>query len=279
MERYSFYIILVLILFACSEQKVDPLDFNILSNLPPDTGGIQVAKLHESTSSPYGHYIYTPSSYSDDGPEFPLLVFLHGAGQVGNSKNDPSKLELVLLNGPPHMINIGAWDPTYPMIVASPQCHEGGWNSQLVHDFIQYLIDNYEINKRRIFITGLSMGGYGTFGYIGDFGEDSFAAACVPICGGGSTNKAENFYKVPTWAFHGDADSIVLPSKSLDMINAINKFKPSPLARVTIYPGVGHDSWSITYDGTGMGTESNDYDKFSLSIYDWMFQFEKEYSE
>ncbi len=279
MKRYFSIIIPVLILAACSENKINPLDFNILSNLPIDTGGVHIAKIHASTSSPYGYYIYTPSSYKNDGPEFPLLVFLHGSGERGNSKDDPSKLELVLRNGPPKMIERKTWNPTYPMIVASPQCHEAGWNSELIHEFIEFLITKYKVNIKRIYITGLSMGGYGTFGYVGAFGDLSYAAACVPICGGGNTGLAENFYTVPTWAFHGDADKTVLPSRSIDMINAINEFNPSPNAKLTIYPGVGHNSWSITYDGTGMGTESNEYDTFNQSIFDWMFQFEKEYAE
>jgi predicted peptidase len=255
------------------------MDFNVLSNLPIDTGGVHQAKIYESTNAPYGHYIYTPSSYQEDGPEFPLLIFLHGSGEKGNSSIDPAKLDLVLKNGPPRLISRSAWNPRYPMIVASPQCHEGGWNSQRIHEFIEYVFDNYRVNKKRIYITGLSMGGYGTFSYVGDLGNDSYATACVPICGGGNTGKAESFYSIPTWAFHGDADGTVVPAKSIDMINAINEFDPSPKAKLTIYPGVGHNSWSMTYDGTGMGTESNEYDTFNQSIYDWMFQYEKKISE
>jgi predicted peptidase len=276
MKRIFLILAFGALISACSENRVDPTDYNVLSNLPPDTGGELVAFIHESTTSPYGHYIYTPGSYNKNGEKYPLLVFLHGSGEKANSKTDPSKLELVLRNGPPRLIKRGEWVPTYPMIVASPQCHDGGWNSQKIHEFIEYLTANYQVNKKRIYITGLSMGGYGTFAYVGDFGDDSFAAACVPICGGGNKSKAGNFYSVPTWAFHGDADVTVLPIKSIEMIDAINVFKPSPRAKLTIYPGVGHDSWSKTYNGTGMGSESKDYDKFNQSIYDWMFQYQKE---
>jgi predicted peptidase len=264
---------------ACGKQKIDPTDFNILSNLPVDTGGVHLAKIHESTSAPYGHYIYTPSSSSKAGPEFPLLIFLHGAGQKGNSSNDPAKLDLVLRNGPPILIEGSEWNPTYPMIVASPQCHDGDWNAEKIHDFITYLINEYPVNTKRIYITGLSMGGYGTFSYIGDYGDDSYAAACVPICGGGNINKAESFQNIPTWAFHGDADRTVSVNNSIKMIEAINALNPPEKAKLTIYPGVGHDSWSMTYDGTGMRTESSEYDGFNQEIYDWMFQFQKENNE
>jgi predicted peptidase len=279
MRTLLMVVAFAMLVAGCGDDKINPTDFNILSNLPIDTGGVQLAKFHESTSALYGHYIYTPSSHSKEGPEFPLLIFLHGAGEKGNSSADPTKLDLVLRNGPPRMIKRGEWDPTYPMIVASPQCHDGGWNSEKIHAFIDYLIDEYSVNTRRIYVTGLSMGGYGTFSYIGYYGDDSYAAACVPICGGGNTNKAESFLNIPTWAFHGDADGTVSVNNSIKMIDAINVLNPPERAKLTIYPGVGHNSWSMTYDGSGMGTESSEYDGFNQKIYDWMFQYQKAYND
>ena len=279
MKRFFLIIAFPTLIAACSLDENGPIDYNVLKNLPIDTGGVQLAYMHESTSSPFGFYTYTPSSYIEDGPEFPLLIFLHGSGEKGNSAVDPTKLDLVLRNGPPMLIKRDEWNPEYPMIVASPQCHEGSWDSQKVHEFIEYLIDTYQVNTKRIFITGLSMGGYGTFSYIGDFGDESYAAACVPICGGGSTGKAESFLNIPTWAFHGDADGTVSVNNSINMIEAINALNPLLKANLTIYPGVGHNSWSITYDDTGMGTERSDYDPFSQSIYNWMFEYQKEHSE
>lgn len=279
MKRFFLYITLPALIASCSLDENGPIDYNVLENLPLDTGGVQLAHLHESTSSPYGFHAYTPSSYAADGPKFPLLIFLHGSGEKGNSAVTPAKLDLVLRNGLPKLIKREEWNPEYPMIVASPQCHEGWWDSQKVHEFIEYIIDAYQVNTKRIYVTGLSMGGYGTFSYIGDFGDESYAAACVPICGGGSTGKAEHFLNIPTWAFHGDADGTVSVNNSIHMIEAINALNPLLEAKLTIYPGVGHNSWSKTYDGTGMGTERSDYDAFSQSIYDWMFEYQKEYSE
>lgn len=279
MRLFISILVISTMIVSCNMNDNDPIDFNVLNNLPLDTGGVQLAKIHESTNSPYGHYIYTPSSYSEDGPEYPLMVFLHGSGEKGNSATEPTKLDLVLRNGPPMLIKKNKWNPKYPMIVVSPQCHDGGWNSQKVHDFITYLVNTYKVNKKRIYITGLSMGGYGTFGYIGDFGDESYAAACVPICGGGNANRAESFFNIPTWAFHGDADGTVSVNNSIKMVDAINTLNPLLNAKLTIYPGVGHNSWSKTYDETGMGTESSEYDAFSQSIYDWMFDYQKEYVE
>ena len=277
MKRFLLFVVVVACMVGCGSDDEGPIDYNVLTNLPADSGGVHKAFLHEATESPYGHYLYTPSSYNIEGAEFPLLVFLHGAGEKGNSKENEGKLELVLRNGPPKMIQKETWEPTYPMVVASPQCHDGGWNADKIHEFIEYLVEEYNINKKRIYLTGLSMGGYGTFGYVGSYGIDGFVAACVPICGGGSTGKAENFLDVATWIFHGDADGTVSVNNSIKMFDAINAVEPAAKrAKLTIYPGVGHNSWTKTYDGTGMGTESNEYDAFDQNIYDWMFQFDKE---
>ena len=277
MRKIILILVLPVLLAACAKNENNPTDYNVLKNLPVDTGGVQVAHILESTSSPYGFYAYTPSAYTEDGPEYPLLVFLHGSGEKGNSATDPAKLDLVLRNGPPMLINKNNWTTAYPMIVASPQCHDSGWNAQKIHDFISYLIEHFPVNKKRIYVTGLSMGGYGTFNYVGTFGDESYAAACVPICGGGSTNQAESFLTIPTWIFHGDADGTVSVNNSINMYNAINAINPVLKAKLTLYPGIGHNSWSMTYDGTGMGTERSDYDAFSQSIYDWMFEYQKEY--
>jgi predicted peptidase len=259
----------LLIVTSCKKDTMK--DYNVLSNLPADTGGIQKAYPLGADDAPYGYYIYTPS---ETGPDYPLLVFLHGSGEQGNSITDPTVLDLVLRNGPPKLIEEGKWAPTYPMIVVSPQSHDGNWNGVKIHQFIKFLIKTYNINIKRIYITGLSMGGYGTFYYLTTTGDSCYAAAAVPICGGGSTSQVVGMKHIPVWAFHGDADNTVLMSNSVNMVNAINAASPPVKAKVTIYPGVNHDSWSPTYDGTGMGTESSDYDAFNMQIYDWMFQYE-----
>jgi predicted peptidase len=273
MRKLTFYIFLYsILLFSCSK-KDEMNDYTELENLPMDAGGIQSAHALGTTNAYYGYYAYTPSVYSKNGPKYPLLLFLHGAGEQGNSSNDASILDIVLRNGPPMLIKDKKWTPKYPMIVVSPQAHDGGWNAVKVHQFIKYLIDNYEINTQRIYITGLSMGGYGTFSYLTTTGDSCYAAAAVPICGGGNSAKVSGMKHIPVWAFHGEADGTVNVSNSINMINAINALNPSSKAKLTIYPGVGHNSWSKTYDGTGMGTERTDYDPFDMSIYNWMFQY------
>lgn len=253
------------------------VDFSDLENLPKDTGGVQTPFIKGATGAPYGFCLYLPAGYQASGPEFPLLVFLHGAGEKGDSEANPDVLNLLLAYGPPKLIEKKQWHPTYPLIVASPQSEEP-WEKNKLHEFIRFVIDNYRINKGRIYVTGVSMGGYGTFRYAA-MGKESFASAVVPICGGGNTADAGKIADLPVWAFHGLADHIVPASHSVTMINAINAKGPSVKAKLTMYPGVKHDSWTMTYDGSGMGKESKEYDAFDMNIYDWMFRYKREMLE
>jgi len=250
---------------------LDP-DFTGLKALPEDTGG-------EHKAYPTrGYYIYIPGAYEDNELEYPLILFLHGAGQKGNSMSAPEKLESVLSHGPPRLIEAKSWKPTYPCIVVSPQTN-GDWSPENVHRIIEYLIENYRINTKRIYLTGLSMGGRGCWFYEGEFGEDSYAAAIVPICGRGDLSTFKNLARTPIWAFHGEDDTVVRAfanGGSFQMVNMVNANDPLFTAKLTMYPGVGHDSWRKTYDNSGMGTENPNYDSFDMTIYDWMFQFRKE---
>ncbi|PWL38066.1 hypothetical protein DKG77_07165 [Flagellimonas aquimarina] len=256
----------------------DP-EFTDLMDLPKDTGGQHTANPISSLLSPLGHYIYTPSGYDNNDHSYPLLVFLHGGGQRGNSFENANDLEKVLAHGPPFMINSSQWDPKFPCIVASPQIGSGNWSPSLVDGFIRHLLGNYRINKTRIYLTGLSLGGRGTWSYIGQKGNEGFVSAIVPICGSGDPSQIDKLSTVPIWAFHGAEDNIISAfnqNGSVPMVEEINQNNPVFTAKVTIYPNVGHDSWTQTYSGSGMGAESTDYSVFNMSIYNWMFQYRKE---
>jgi len=247
-----------------------------LQILPSDSGGIHSAFPLNTTESPLGFYLYIPEHYEQSTANYPLLIFLHGSGEKGNSANDPSQLDRVLKNGPPKLIKNELWNPEYPMLVASPQS-VSWWSASEIHSFIEYLMENYRINPQRIYLSGLSMGGYGTFNYLTTYGNEGYAAAAVPICGSGNASKVERCSHIPIWAFHGAEDTTVQPSGSINFVTAFNNQEPAPryAAKLTIYPGVKHNSWTRTYDGSGMGQESPEYDAFNISIYNWMFQYKK----
>jgi predicted peptidase len=255
---------------ACqSYEVVKSSDFSDLESLPTDTGGKHSASSLGETDAPYGFYIYIPAGYEQGLENYPALIFLHGIGERGNSSEDIGKLDLVLKYGPPQLIETGKWSPAYPMIVVSPQCHDEYWQPKKIDQLIRYITKNYRVDQSRIYLTGLSMGGAGVYWYLTDMSTRSLAAAAVAICGEGNAADAEKA-KVPIWAFHGEVDDTIPLQRSIEMIEGLVNV---PEAKLTVYPNVGHNAWDMTYDLSGMGQESEEYDPFDISIYDWLFTY------
>ena len=250
-----------------------------LDQLPKDVGGLHKPIVLGANASPYGYYLYTPSAYTPTGAKYPLLIFMHGSGEVGNSKTDPKALDKVLVNGPPKLIKAHTWAPKYPMIVASVQCHEGWWDAVKVKQFTEFLMKTYRVDTSRIYMTGLSMGGYGTWDQVTKYGRDSHVTAAVPISGGGIVYavRTKRASYIPVWAFHGETDTTVDPGFDKQMWKDNHALVPKPavLEKLTMYAATGHNAWSKTYDGTGIGHGEAGYDPFSMDIYTWMFQFKK----
>ncbi|MCA8989785.1 MAG: prolyl oligopeptidase family serine peptidase [Planctomycetaceae bacterium] len=182
-----------------------------------------------------GYLLYLPEQYEQQ-EKWPLLVFLHGAGERGNN------LEQVKKHGPPKLIAAGK---QFPFIVASPQCPDRGWWEPVALEaLIDELCEKHKVDQDRIYITGLSMGGFGTW-RLAAYMPDRLAAI-APICGGGVPYLAREFSKLPTWAFHGAKDSVIPVEQSEVMVNALKNLGGN--ARLTVYPEANHDSWTETYD-------------------------------
>lgn len=185
-----------------------------------------------------GYILYTPETITENTP---LIVFLHGAGERGNGKDE---LDLVNVHALPQLINEGC---DYPAFVLCPQCPKDFvWNNQVY--FLKKLIDEiketYPIGK--IAITGISMGGYGTW-EMGMCYPDFFS--CIaPVCGGGLSWRTETLKDMKIWAFHGDADSVVPCNNSYEMVDKVNQFGGN--AKLTIFHNVDHDSWNPAYRET-----------------------------
>ncbi len=197
---------------------------------------------------------------------YPLVIFLHGAGERG--ADNVAQLK----HGVADFCKLSRREKN-PCYVIAPQCPTGekwadiDWSAQgaikmpaeasdsmkLTLAVVDAMLEDAAIDKNRIYITGLSMGGYGTWDAIAR--RPQFFAAAVPICGGGDPSTAETLKSIPIWCFHGDEDKAVAVEKSRIIINAIKATGGSP--RYTEYPGVGHDSWSQTY--------RND------EMHDWLF--------
>lgn len=255
------------------------IDSTDLKNLPADLGGSHIAYPLDSTDAVFGHFMYTPSGYTESESEYPLLVFLHGWDPTEYTGTDEAELN-ELLNGstPPGLIRSRRWKPSFPFIVASPRLKSHWyWRHEDIHDFIKYMIDEYKVNTKRIYLTGLSLGGGGAWYYVGERGEDHYVAAIVPISARGEERIVSNLTKIPIWAFHGDSDTTVPPFDnfgSVPLVAAINANNPEITPKVTVFKNTGHDAWSRVYADqfttTAQGTA------FNVSIYDWLLQYKKE---
>lgn len=228
------------------------------------------------TSSPYGYYMYFPESYKQLKNNYPVLIFLHGSGERGDSKRNKSELDKAVKHGPGKLINNGTWSPKEEMLVVSAQTAVNRWDTEGIRKLIDYLLETYRIDESRVYLTGLSLGGSGTYNYIARYGSASKIAAAVPICGRNNSadpNYVKRLAEVPLWIFHGDADPQVDVSYALKVSQALKAINPKEEPMLTLYPNVGHDSWTMTYDGSGQGKENPDYDTFDQDIYSWMLQY------
>ncbi len=199
----------------------------------------EIHQLSSDFSVSLNYYIYLPQEY-DAQKSWPLILFLHGAGERGDNLSD---LELVTKNGLPNYIED---HPEFPFIVICPQCPINSyWPSQVeqLNILLENIIKQYKVDDERIYLTGLSMGGYGTW-YMAFSHTEKFAAI-APVCGAGIKSSAQKLASLPIWVFHGEKDPIIPFSESEYLVNAIRQCGGD--IKFTAYPEVGHDSWTKTY--------------------------------
>jgi len=205
---------------------------------------------------PMGYRLFVPPSLAEE-PEsqVPLVLFLHGAGERGTDNY------YQVANNIDGLIN-ATQGSQFRSILLAPQVSDfpsaGGWNADSPFDrtmeIVGQVMQQYPVDPTRVYITGLSMGGYGTWDYLADFPD--FFAAAAPLAGGGSTATANTIKDIPIWAFHGAQDEVVSVNQSRRMINAIVQAGGAPL--YTEIPTGHHDIWPAVY--------GNQYD-----LYEWMF--------
>jgi len=182
------------------------------------------------------YLLFLPADYYKSKKRWPLILFLHGAGERGDN------LELVKKHGPPKIVE---HKPDFPFIVLSPQCPAGQWWSpETLLPLLDDVIAHYRVDTDRIYLTGLSMGGFGTWD-LAVAAPDRFAAI-APICGRGNPFLAPRIKDIPVWVFHGAKDQVVPIKESEDMINALKKLGAD--VKFTVYPNANHDAWTETYN-------------------------------
>lgn len=185
---------------------------------------------------PANYLLYLPKDYNDSNENFPLVLFLHGAGERGTD------IEKVKTHGLPKLINQGK---DFPFIVVSPQCPENiFWNVDILIALLNEIVTKYRVDTNRIYVTGLSMGGHGTW-ELAMRQPDRFAAI-APVCGWADISKACSIAHIPIWVFHGAKDVVVPIAASEQMVEKLKACGSD--VNFTIYPEANHDSWTETYN-------------------------------
>ncbi|MDO6434063.1 T9SS type A sorting domain-containing protein [Flavitalea sp. BT771] len=238
-----------------------------------------------------GFYNSLPANYSTSGKSYPLLVFIHGMGEIGDGN---AQLVNVLHNGPTQQINqqvnlgynANFPDPvvvngkSFEFIVIAPQLNAwppGADEPNTVNDVINYAISHYRVDQSKIYLTGLSMGGGITWNYPGY--SKAYAkrlAAIVPIAGASypQSSPASNIAAehVPVWATHNQSDPTVPLSYTTGWISLLQGLKETPAPLETIFPATGHGGWFQTYGTVNVPGIKN---SAGLNIYQWMLQYKR----
>lgn len=209
----------------------------LFTGLPLSLMAQQISQT-QSMSVSTDYWLYLPQQYhTDTTTSWPLLIFLHGAGERGDD------LEKVKTHGPPKLVE----EQDFPFIIVSPQCPAGEWWSiYVLNKLFDEIVSGYRVDEYRVYLTGLSMGGFGTWEWVAENPEKF--AAIAPVCGGGDPALAWRFRNIPAWIFHGEQDRVVPAKFSQDMAEALKSVGADP--QLTLYPEAGHDSWTETYNNS-----------------------------
>jgi predicted peptidase len=198
---------------------------------PPITG-VQVEKRFKDQN----YLFFLPQGYKKSEQSWPLMLFLHGGGECGTN------LAKLKVSGPPMLADD---DPAFPFILVSPQSPKPwGWNHDTLIALLDDVISKYRVDSRRIYLTGISMGGFVVWSLAAEH-PDKFAAI-VPICGAGNVADAKKLSALPIWVFHGAKDDTVPVQQSRIMVAAIKA--AGGHVKYTEYPETGHICWTQTYD-------------------------------
>lgn len=240
------YILLLTVLLLC-------LRVNSTMAQTEATPGFQVTGKFNTTIK-LEYLIYLPKDYVQDSKtKWPMILFLHGAGERGDNT------EFVKLWGPPKIAD----EREFPFIVLSPHCPgDKSWANLLlpVKELLDEIIIKYRVDLSRIYVTGLSMGGYGTFLMMENYPQ--YFAAYAAITGGGNPMAVERYADVPGWLFTGDQDNVVPSWNSSVMADSLKAHGAD--VKLTIYKGLGHWlAWEPAYRESG--------------LFDWFLTKQKNY--
>ena len=196
------------------------------------------------------YLLFLPQDYGKEpAKKWPVIVFLHGSGERGQD------LRLVKAHG---VAKIVEKQKDFPFVVISPQCpREQWWQPATIIALLDEVLAKYKTDPDRVYLTGLSMGGFGTWQTAIEY-PNRFAAI-APICGGGNPYQLDRIQHLPIWVFHGEKDKAVPIAMSVQMVGVLQQLKAD--VRFTRYPEAGHDAWTETYD--------------NKALYDWFLEHKR----
>ncbi len=177
----------------------------------------------------YNFWVFSPDEYNTDKHPLPLIVFLHGASLCGNN------LQKVRRYGVLDAIDQGL---DMPMFVLAPQNPGGSWSPRKINDLIDWMEQNYAIDTTRIFVLGMSLGGYGTLDFVGTYPEK--VAAAMALCGGTTLKDVSGMGKLPLWIMHGTADRAVNIRESKKIVDSLIDAGNDRLLRYDWFKGASH---------------------------------------
>lgn len=265
--------LLVILFAACKKNNaaaIAPPPNNLVETTPP------YQKPYTININQYigGYYEALPNHYAVTTKKYPLIIFLHGGGQVGDGGAD---LPLVLNDGIAKEINEQKFPANFNVngnnfsfIVLSPQMRAYPPDS-MVLSFLNYALKNYRVDSSRIYLSGLSMGGVLTTEMAGLY--TSMFAAVVPIAGESfGTDKEFNAASIAhgnlaLWDFHNSDDPTIPSYVATDFINLVNSDNPGIAPRLTIFQATGHDAWTEALDPT--------YKENNMNVYEWMLHYKR----
>lgn len=226
---------------------------------PSTVQSVKEFSFKSGKSAQLKYLLFLPKGYEEQSAKkWPMILFLHGAGERG------SDVWRVAIHGPPSLV---AKQPDFPFIVVSPQCpNDKIWDREALAGLLDEVQTTLRVDTSRVYLTGLSMGGYGTWD-LGLAYPERFAAI-APICGGGNTigvlllprDKQEAIKKMGIWAFHGAKDPVVPVNESERMVEVLKRIGANQ-AKLTVYPEADHNSWTETYN--------------NQKLYDWFLEHKR----
>lgn len=247
---------------------------------PPDTTPLYRPVAHPGIP---GYLVHLPEGYEDPSASFPLLFFLHGIVQKGDGST--GALERVADHGPFRTMRDGAWDRSLPLIVVGPQSTglQPWWRGGAVRSVLEHVRATYRVDHRRVYLSGISMGGRGVWWLAKNFSNEFAAVVPVSAWAGDLSRSCDVFRGMGIWAFHGDRDPLIRLASGRQPIETLGACSPplAPSPLLTVLTDAGHGQWGRVYGPSVLETSAGDDGNKGADatghrdIYRWMLTFSR----